>query len=175
MPQRSTVSLLPEEIRQKLNKKLVSEGFQNYQELTDWLCDLGYEISKSALHRYGKQYEEQLFELKEATEQARGLIEACGDDENALAEAVTRLTHQKALKALLSMNMQDIDVSVSSLPALGKMVADLNKSSVSLKRYQFDVRKRLDEKFKVLEAEGKTGNIDPETLRRVREEVYGLF
>jgi Protein of unknown function (DUF3486) len=177
MPQRSSISLLPEDIRAWLNTSLIDNAFSGYQDLADALAEKGYEISRSSIHRYGVKFEAQLAELKEATEQALALADACGDDENALGDALTRLTQMKAYQALMEMS----DVKDLSLPQLGRMVADLNRSSVTVKKYSAEVRKKLEEKLKILEAEaikaGGEGDENPhlKTLKRVREEVYGLF
>jgi Protein of unknown function (DUF3486) len=174
------VSLLPEEIRAWLNEELVRSGFAGYEDLADQLLAKGYEISKSALHRYGQKYEEQLFALREAVEQARGILEVCGDDEGSLAEAVTMLLYNKSFQALQKIDVETLELSASSITFLGSMIANLNKSSIALKKYRTEVRRKIDDRLKVLEAEAANseGNdVQPrlDTLRRVREEVYGLF
>jgi hypothetical protein len=185
------VDLLPEEIRSHLNKQLILHAFGNYQQLADELAVLGYEITKSSLHRYGQKFQKELFDVQEATEQAKALVEACGDDENALPEAVTRLIYQKTLRVLMELDFGEGEGEEEenrrpkiSLPMLGRMVADLNKSSVYLQRYKAEVRKKLEERLRRLEEEAdkaeKEGKpqhrkLDKETLRVVREDIYGLF
>ena len=51
MPARSAVGQLPEEIRDEINRRLVENSFSGYAQLAGWLRELGYQISKSALHR----------------------------------------------------------------------------------------------------------------------------
>lgn len=175
------MSLLPEDIRSWLNEELVRNGFSGYEDLVNQLLEKGYEISKSALHRYGQKYEEQLFALREAVEQARGLVEVCGDDEGSLPEAVTMLLYNKSFQALQKIDIEGSDFPASSITFLGSMIANLNKSSIALKKYRSEVRKKIDEKLKILEAEaiqaGGEGDDNPhlKTLKRVREEVYGIF
>lgn len=60
MPRPSKCDLLPEEIKSQLNQKLVEQAFSHYEELSEWLETIGYEISKSAIHRYGKDFKSQL-------------------------------------------------------------------------------------------------------------------
>ena len=55
MAQRSSVELLPEEVRHALERRLAESGFSNYSELTEWLNNQGYEISRSAVHRFGQK------------------------------------------------------------------------------------------------------------------------
>jgi hypothetical protein len=81
MPQRSSILQLPEDIQAELNKRLVKNGFADYQGLADWLAEKGFQISKSSIHRHGQQFEERLSAIKIATEQARAITEAVGDEE----------------------------------------------------------------------------------------------
>ena len=171
---RSIVAQLPEEIRTALDRQLVINEFSDYAGLANWLAEKGYQISRSSVHRYGKKFQQRLDLIKEVTEQARALSEAAGDDENALGDALTRLTQQKAFEILL--NVQEIDsesIHWSILPKLGKMIADLNRSGVTVKRYRSEMLEKLKEKLAGLEKEGK--NLDPKTLQKVREEIYGIF
>lgn len=54
MPRISTPLTLPGEIRQWLDTKLIDTSFSNYRLLSAELKSKGYDVSKSALHRYGK-------------------------------------------------------------------------------------------------------------------------
>lgn len=53
MAQRSSIEKLPEAVRHEFERKLVENGFSDYQAIAEWLQDQGYEISRSAAHRYG--------------------------------------------------------------------------------------------------------------------------
>ena len=48
MPQRSKVDLLPDQIREDLEHHLIQGGFSGYRELSLWLGEQGFEISKSS-------------------------------------------------------------------------------------------------------------------------------
>ncbi|MGB3208669.1 MAG: DUF3486 family protein [Crinalium sp.] len=176
MPRRSSVNQLPEEFKSELDQRLISTEFSNYQGLADWLLEQGFSISRSAIHRYGQEFEKQLSTIKTVTEQAKAIVETVGDDENNLADALTRLAQQKAFQALVDLDLYSEASEKLTIKDLGQMVAALNKSSISLKKYQTEVKEKLEAKFKDLDAEGgKGGKLDPETLRRVREEIYGIF
>lgn len=51
---RSKIDLMPKEVRAELEKRIVEGGFANYRGLAKWLKDNGYAISRSAVHRHGK-------------------------------------------------------------------------------------------------------------------------
>jgi len=173
MPPRSKVLSLPEADRQWLDHALVSGHFQNYRALAEELQARGYEISSAAVWRYGAEFERQLGAVKLATEQAKAIAEAAGDDEGALNDAVIQLIQTKSFEVLTRLATEDID---ESFVDLGTMLARLGKVSIDQKKWSHQVRERIAKKLEALEEQGKQGKgaIDPETVRRVREEIYGL-
>jgi hypothetical protein len=173
MPARSKVLELPEADRQWLDGELVRHAFSNYCELASELQKRGYEVSKSSLHRYGQAFESQLGAVKLATEQARAIAEAAGDEEGVLNDAVIRLIQQKSFEVLTKLSSEDIDESFSDL---GNMLARLAKASVDQKKWAAQVHEKVTKKLDALEKEarGPKSGLDLETLRRIREEVYGV-
>ena len=79
MPARSKITKLPEHVKRELDKRLISGSFSDYRKLSAWLQEQGYEISRSAINRYGQAFEERLAAIKIASEQARAVSEAVGD------------------------------------------------------------------------------------------------
>lgn len=175
MPSRSAVEMLPEEVKADLDTKLLSSGFSGYTGLAEWLREKGYEISRSSLHRYGSKFEARLGALKVATEQAKAIAEAVGDDQNMLGEALVALCQQKAFDVLVNFEAEEVENL--SLPQLSRAISDLNRAAVQQKKFVQEARERLDAKFAELEkqSEGAKRTLDPETLKRIREEIYGVF
>nr|WP_238717853.1 phage protein Gp27 family protein [Petrachloros mirabilis] len=161
--------------RDELNQRLIVSGFTNYDELELWLRGLGHDISKSSIHRYAQRYEDAIAAASVTAQQLRSLVEAVGDDALSLGEGAYMLAINKAVEVLLSLNLEEQKISLTQLL---KNIADLNKSAVPLKKYATETRERLAAKFAALEKEAETKTskrtIDPETLRIIREEVYGL-
>lgn len=92
MSRRSSIDKLPPAFRQMIKQRLYQGGFSDYQGLADELNGMGYAVSKSALHRYGKRFESLVGQREaEAVISAAGAIEGKpegkgkdGDDLNAL-------------------------------------------------------------------------------------------
>jgi hypothetical protein len=171
MPQRSKIITLPEEVLGELNQKLLAGKFCDYSALAKWLQLKGYDISRSSLHRYGQDFEERLAAISLATEQARAVAEAAGDDENAMNEALIRLVQTKAFESLTAAT------TFESLPKMGVMIAKLSKASVDQKKWMADTRKKAAAALKNIEEKTATSgkkSLDPETLRIIREEIYGI-
>lgn len=114
-------------------------------ELSDWLEEQGFSISKSAIHRYGTKFKQEHQAILVATEQAKVLAETIPDDEGAMAEALTRVAQNKLYDCLVGLDVSSYleEDSVENLPKLVGAIAKLNQSSVSLKKYQQEVRARI--------------------------------
>ena len=170
MPRRLKVISLPEHIKKELDKKLIDGGFSGYEALSAWLSEKGYEISKSALHRYGIEFEQRLAALKVATEQARAIVDVVGDEEGSMNEALIRLIQQEAFNVLVKLNEEDKN---AILPKLGIMVAKLSKASVDQKKWVQELKKKTEKAAENVEKK-LSGAIYPETLKKIKEEIYGI-
>lgn len=173
MPARSAVTTLPAEVKEWLDKCLVESDFSGYEALSAALAEKGFQISKSSLHRYGSEFEKSLQAIRMSTEMAKAVVDACPDDANNFGEALTRLVQQKSFEVLTKM---EVDPKKVKLTDIGKMVSAVNKTSIDIKKYAAEVKSKLEAKFKALEDDSKSGrnDLDVETLRRVREEIYGV-
>lgn len=136
MPPRSKVASLPAKVKAWLDKALAENNFSDYEALSAELTARGFSISKSALHRYGQNFEERLAALRMAGEQARAVVAAAPDDEGAVNEALVRLTQEK-LFTLLLQSEGKLDIS-----KVGKTVAELVKASVVQKKYAAEAEVR---------------------------------
>jgi hypothetical protein len=170
MPARSKIKCLPEDIRAELNRRLQASAFSGYSALEVWLQELGFEISRSAIHNYGQEFEEKIFAIKVATEQAKAVVEAAGDEEGAMSEALIRLIQKKAYDVLIKT--QDD----ANLPKMGTMIARLSHAAVSQKKWMAEVKGKAKQALQNIEEKTKSGkkSLDPETLRIIREEIYGI-
>ncbi|HDP8225536.1 TPA: DUF3486 family protein [Escherichia coli] len=181
MARRSTIDKLPEEVRRWLERALTDSGFSGYAELEALMRDKGYLISRSAIHRYGQKIERRFTAIRAATEAARMLTEGAADDQDARSEAVIALIQTELFESIVQLQeAEDGEIDpqerVALLSKVAKNVATLSRASVNLKKLQQELREKIAAKMDALEAESKSGagRIDADTLRRVREEIYGI-
>lgn len=167
---RSSVNKLPPEVKAWLDQALVEGNFTGYQSLADDLQERGFTLSRSAIQRYGQAFEEQLGNLKRVTEQARIIIETTPDDANAMGDALTRLVQQKAFAALSKVE----DIDGMSLPAISRIVADMNKYAVAQKKWAVEVREKLQAAADVVEKHGRRGGMSQETVEMIKRKILGL-
>lgn len=178
---RNAVSTLPPEVKGWLDKHLVQGDFSGYALLEAELKTRGYQISKSALHRYGQKFERRLSAIKASTEAARMLTEGAADDQDARSEAVIALVQAELFESILNLqeaSEEDIDPGerLGLLSAAAKNIATLSRASVNLKQYQAKVRAEDAEKLARMEGDAKSGKrrLDLETIKQIREELYGI-
>ncbi len=181
MGRKSSIDTLSPEVRQWLEKSLAEGNFTGYQALEEALREMGYAISKSAIHRYGSKLERRLSSIKASTEAARVICQTAGDERDDRSEALIALVQSELFEAIVNLKeaseSDDQAERIGILLEAAKNIANLTRASFNLKRYQAEVRAKLDAKLAALEKESDSGKgraFDKETLRIVREEIYGI-
>ena len=172
MPRPSNVKTLPKEVKEWLDQTLVENNFSGYQQLEEALRERGYQISKSAIHRYGQNFEKRLQDLKLATEQARAIVAASPDDEGAINEALMRLVQEQIFTVLKDFK-HDPDKPLN-LASLAKAVAELGRASVTQKKWAADVKKKAQEAANVVALAAKKGGLSDETVDQIKRQILGI-
>ncbi|MGP5350792.1 MULTISPECIES: DUF3486 family protein [Pseudomonas] len=168
MPPRSKVASLPKTVKAWLDKALAENGFSEYETLAAELSAQGFSISKSALHRYGQDFESKLSALKMASEQARAVVAAAPDEEGAVNEALMRLVQEHLFKILMA------DGQSFDLPKVAKAVAELGKASIAQKKWQTEYREKAEAAASRVEKIAKKGGLNQATVDEIRREILGM-
>ncbi|WP_018169103.1 DUF3486 family protein [Thioalkalivibrio sp. ALMg9] len=147
MPQRSAVSQLPEEVRSALDRRLAEQGFANYDRLVEWLTEQGFQISRSAVHRYGQALEERLADIRASTEAARLITAEVEDAEDNQSSALLRMIQSEMFQVLMNLRQAndaelDADQRVALLARAGKAAAEVARASMTQKKLAADVRRQ---------------------------------
>ncbi len=172
MGKRSGVATLPKAIKEWLDRNLVDSNFSGYEVLAKELKSRGYDISKSAIHRYGQAFEEKLKTLRLVTEQARAVVQAAPDEEGSVNDALVRLTQEKLFNVLMAI---EIDPETIDVTKLAKAVAELGKASVAQKRWQAEARqKALAEAANAVGEAAQAQGMDAAQVEFWRGKVLGL-
>ncbi|MFZ5530305.1 MAG: DUF3486 family protein [Pseudomonadota bacterium] len=180
MPKRPAIEALPAAVKQWLDRALADGNFSGYEALEVELKARGFGIGKSSIHRYGQKLERKLAAIKASTQAATAIAEAAPDDADLRSSAVISLVQTEVFNVLVELQEAEaLDDPVERVKLLGrvaKSIAELSRASVNQKKWQVEVRGKLDSRLKHLESQaapGKAG-FDLATLKRVREEVYGI-
>jgi Protein of unknown function (DUF3486) len=172
MPPRSKVEQLPADTKAWLDSALAENNFSEYDALSSYLKERGFDISKSSLHRYGQVFEERLKTLRMVTEQARAVVQSAPDDDGAVNDALVRLTQEKMFVILMEMN---VDPDAVDLPKLAKAVAELGKASVAQKRWAIEARKQaLAEAATEAGVAAKSAGLTDEAAEEIKRRILGI-
>ena len=168
MPARSSVASLPADIREELDRRLVSRGFGGYDELVDWLAERGQKISRSALHRHGQKVERRIEDLRLSTEAALALRSAVPDDDGAFSEVTLRMIQERIFKVLVDTDEDDPDIK--ALASAARSVADAARAGARLREER---RKVLREAAKAAGAVSKRAGLSKDTAAMIRQAIEG--
>ncbi|MBP6582961.1 MAG: DUF3486 family protein [Chromatiaceae bacterium] len=147
MPPRPAVAQLPTEVRDELNSRLIANGFGDYAALSNWLSQAGYEISKSALHRWGDKLEQEftgaMADARRAAELGRAL--AGDDDGTGLRRATTAMAQETLLRVLMGLRQAESAATLEgevdpgalakSLSLVTRSLADLGRLGLADTKY----------------------------------------
>lgn len=180
MARANAVSKLSLEHKKQLDDRLFSNGFNGYVELETWLRELGYEISKSAIHRYGQKLERKLSAIQASTQASLMIAEAVPDDGDARSQAVLSLVQTELFNALVALQDLDDDESIDPVKRLsmitkaGKGIGEIVKASVLQKQHALDVREKAEQTAKEVQEIVKTGGLSDKTADLIRAKILGI-
>ncbi|WP_338065641.1 DUF3486 family protein [Moraxella equi] len=180
MARANAVSKLSPEHKKQLDDRLFSNGFNGYVELESWLRELGYEISKSAIHRYGQKLERKLSAIQASTQASLMIAEAVPDDGDARSQAVLSLVQTELFNALVALQDLDDDDSIDPVKRLsmitkaGKGISEIVKASVLQKQHALDVKEKAEKTAQEVEIIAKTGGLSDETANLIRAKILGI-
>ena len=169
MGARSKIALLPKAVKAWLDAALVEGNFSGYELLEAALKERGHDIGKSSIHRYGSAFEQKLATLKLASEQAKAVVQATGDDEGAVSEALMLMVQEHLFALLNSSDRDAID-----LPKIARAVADLGRTTVTQKKWQTEVRARTAAAADAAEKIAKKGGLSAASVDEIRRSILGI-
>lgn len=172
MPSPSSVEKLPFAIKDWLDRTLVENNFSGYKLLEEELRERGFQISKSAIHRYGQDFEKRLQNLKMASEQAKAIVAAAPDDEGSVNEALMRLVQEKIFAVLV--DFEPDPEKPLNLGSLAKAVAELGRASVTQKKYAAEVRKKTEEAAASVVQTARKGGLSDDTVEQIKRQILGI-
>lgn len=157
---------LPVEVRERLNRLLL-EG-ATYEEGAAWLQEQGYEISKSSVGRYGKQFFEVYQEILQFGDQAR-VLNADVDDGMPMEEAVGKLLLKRVWAALI-----DGSADITENSRLLADVAKLQSAHVRMNQFKIDLENRAKKAAREVGELVKKGGLSDAAADAIRQKILGI-
>lgn len=181
MPPRNKVYDLPPEIRDELNEKLVSTGFQGYSALAEWLAERGYNVSRSSVHRYGQdlqeEFEDAMGDVRKTTELAKAMAADQEDESGHLIDATARMVQDQLLRITIAMRKaeQDPAKAAKQLGSVTRALAEIGRVSLGQKKWAREIlqEKRAQLEGKVDEAAKGKKTLTVDDFKAAVREVYG--
>lgn len=177
MAPRSSIEKLPEDVRRWLERALTENGFSGYVELEELLKEKGYQISKSAIHRYGQKIENRLKAIKESAEIAKLITDQVDDEGDSQSDALMRLVQTDLMNLLIdARNVDELDIKdrMKILGNIGKNIAAMTNSSVKLKQHQADVKRRAEIAAAETEKIVVQAGLSADTVKMIKEQILGI-
>lgn len=179
MGRESSVTALPEAVRDALNQELAARNFTGYAELEDWLRGQGFEISKSAIHRYGQKIERRMAAIKASTEAAKFIVEATGDDADARSEAVIALVQTEMFDSIIAIQEAgDSEVPpedrLGMMSSAAKNIATLTRASLAQKEFKAKVMARASEAAEKVAKLARNGGMSAATVDEIKRSILGI-
>ena len=179
MPRPSAFDAMPPTERLAFAQEFERRNFRDLDGMVEWLAERGWEVGRGAVWRAGGKVKRRLEAVRNSTEAARMIAEAAPDDADLRSAAVISMVQSEMFELLL--NLQEADEAddpaarVELMAKAAKGRADLSRASIAQKKWQEQVRAKLDklEREASSPTEGKR-RLDAESLRAVRQEIYGL-
>lgn len=180
MARRSKVSALPSGVLDDLNAQLIERGFSGYVELADWLKSIGFDISKSALHRHGSEleaeFEEAMADARRTRALARAAHEAGGEDTGEMLSVASSIMQDSLLRVSLKLknSRDDPSTMAKSLSLVSRAFADVGRFDISRQKWLAEVRAKAALVADSVEAVAKKGGLSAEALDTIRRDILGI-
>lgn len=174
MPPKNKVYTLPEPIRAWLDETLAANGGQQFAALEAQLKAKGFAISDSALQRYhAGDLAPRLQALKLATESARTVAAAMGENDGTMLEALTGLCQERLFTLLMEVDTSTIDGGI--LAKLARAIGDLARASINVKKHVAEARaKALEEAADTVKKAAAQAGISEETIQVIRRDILRM-
>ena len=146
-------------------------GKPRYIDLERYCKQQGHIVSKSAVGRFGKRMRI-LAKMKETGLIVRSVMEGLSEENTSQTQkAVAELLTARAIELAAA----DKGMSAKQLKETAQAIRDCANISIKADQYrQQQIRQKAAEATKNIESLGKK-KISPETLKMIREQIYGII
>lgn len=145
-----------------------------YEDIVRMLRDMGHEVGKSSVGRYGKEFLARLERIRVVQEQAKAVLEETQGEPLRTEEATTQIALSMIAETLLALP----DMRGAKPVELVRALAHLQSSSASRERLRMGWRAEQQARAQQAAAEvgkvAKAGGLSDETIRQIEERILGI-
>ena len=158
---------LPAEIRAEVNRLLIEPGV-TYDDIQKFLAEKGYDISRSAIGRYGKGFLAVYQKLRIIEDKSKALVSEVGEG-LVLEETASKLFVQKIIELQLEDKIDPMEI-----PRILSDFAKLQASSIMRERLKDDFKKKIDKAADDVVKTVKKQGLSEETAAEIRKKILGV-
>ncbi|MFH2011693.1 MAG: phage protein Gp27 family protein [Pseudomonadota bacterium] len=158
---------LSPEIRREVNRLLI-EG-EIYEDISDYLKSKGYDISRSSIGRYGKDFLNEYRKLLIIEDKSKILVSEAGGDGMVLEEAVAK----KMAATLLELLLEE-GIDISKTPRIISDFAKLQSSTALRERVKAEVSKKITKTADDIVKSVKKDGLSEEKAEQIRKKILGI-
>lgn len=162
----SKVDLLPEDIRFKVDEMIVDTS-NTYQDIADWLCEQGFDVSKSSVGRYAMRTTGAVQRLMEAQKQTEALVSVIKKNPDVDYTDAGLMMLMDGLVKKISTAEEEFD----SLPLdkAGRLITAISRTKVYKDRVKQDMKKKVELAFQGMEGDLMAAiKADPELAKELK-------
>lgn len=156
---------LPPEVQRDVNRLLIEQA--TYEEVAEFLNEQGYDISRSSVGRYGKDFFRMLSLVRVDEAKAQALIE--GDDTMAMEHAASKLLVQQVIAGIANGS-----VNVAEAPRIMSDLAKLQSASIQRENYRREIRERTEKAAESVEKKLTKAGVSKEIADMIKRDVLGI-
>lgn len=178
----SSIDKLPQGLRDTLTRMLVDnewpedikayyKGIPRYEDLVAYCKWKGYTVSESAVGRFGMRMRT-LARMKSAGAIVRDVMkDLTAEKASATQKAVAEIITAQIIEFASKQNL-----TAKEIQNIARAVKDCTQVSISADKYIHEqLNKKVKAADKAISKIAAKKEIDPEALKAIREQVYGIF
>ncbi|MBV1817634.1 DUF3486 family protein [Bacteroidales bacterium MSK.15.36] len=146
----SKISQLPDDIKEKLDGLLLDTS-NSYQDISDWLNEQGYKVSKSSVGRYAIRASQATQRVVETLEKTKAIIQAVEKNPDLDYTKASRIVMMDGL--LQKVSTAEEEFQEMPLDKAGRLIASLSRAEIYDQKAKRDYKNKMEVALEGLEAE----------------------
>ena len=159
---------LPSEVMAQVNRLLI-EPATTYDDVKTWLEGQGYDISRSAIGRYGKDFFAEFQRQRMVEEQAKALVSDAEENGLILEEAAAKVFARKIFEGVMSGSLD-----IQKMPRIISDFAKLQSSSIQRERLKSEYAKKAEKAAESVVDEVQKLGLSEAGVERIRRKILGI-
>jgi hypothetical protein len=147
---------------------LYEDEKMTFSEIEERLNSEGVDIGRSAIHKAYRDYHSMAEEYKKLSEETKGLLDTLKENPTTdMMEGIHALMVNHLFEFIRNIDHLDFEEPGDLILSINR----LSRTSEKLTKFRIE---RLKETAEKIENEGLKRNIDPEFLKLMKQEIYGI-